>query len=248
MSYNPYSLENKTILVTGASSGIGKATAIECSKLGARLVITGRNPGRLEETAAMLEGTGHKWITGDLTEEATLKQLSDSVDSVDGLVNNAGIVLTRPVMFIKEKELDIVMKTNLYAPILLTKSLLKGKKLRKGASVVFTSSLAAYMNDPGNSMYCISKAGLSAYMRSCAVELADKGIRFNCVCPGMTETNLLQEGALSEEDLEKDMQRYPMKRYGKPEDIAYGIIYLLSDAAAWVTGSSLIIDGGISLK
>lgn len=249
MSYNPFSLENKTILITGASSGIGKAAAVECSRLGARLVITGRNEDRLKETFGLLEGDGHKYIVADLTEEDDLIRLVDSVDNLEGLVNNAGIANTKPVVFIKQRDLEPVFKTNLYAPVFLTKYLLKNKKLKKGSSVVFTSSLAAFMNDPGNSIYCMSKAGLSSFMRSCAVESADKGIRFNCVCPGMTETNLIRSNlSLSDEDLEKDMMRYPMKRYGKPEDIAYAIIYLLSDASSWVTGTSLIIDGGISLK
>lgn len=248
MPYNPFSLENKKILITGASSGIGKATAIECSKLGAKLIITGRNAERLEETYSHLEGEGHECVVADLTDEEDVKQIMASVDFLDGLVNNAGVMMTKPVMYIKEKELDLIIRTNLYAPIYFTRTLLKNKKLRKGSSVVFTSSLAAFMNDPGNSMYCISKAGLSSFMRSCAIELADRGFRFNCVCPGMTETSLIRGGAFSEEDLKKDMQRYPMKRYGKPEDIAYGIIYLLSDASSWVTGSSIVIDGGISLK
>ena len=248
MSYNPFSLENKTILITGASSGIGKAAAVECSRLGARLVITGRNEDRLKETFGLLEGDGHKYVVADLTVEDDLIRLVNSVDNLEGLVNNAGIVNTKPIVFIKQRDLEPVFKTNLYAPVFLTKSLLKNKKLQKGSSVVFTSSLAAFMNDPGNSIYCMSKASLSSFMRSCAVESADKGIRFNCVCPGMTETSLVSNLSFSDEELTKDMMRYPLKRYGKPEDIAYAIIYLLSDASSWVTGTSLIIDGGISLK
>lgn len=249
MSYNPFSLENKKILITGASSGIGKVTAIECSKLGAKLIITGRNVERLKETYCHLEGEGHECIAVDLTIEEDIQRLIDNIGGgLDGLVNNAGIGNTRPVTFIKKQDFDFIIATNLYAPVSLTRSILKNKKLNKGASVVFTSSLAAFKNDPGNSMYSMSKAGLSSFMRSCAIELADRGLRFNCVCPGMTETNLIHRPVFSEEDLKKDMQRYPMKRYGKPEDIAYGIIYLLSDASSWVTGSSIVIDGGISLK
>lgn len=248
MSYNPFSLENKKILITGASSGIGKATAIECSKLGAKLIITGRNVGRLEETYNLLEGEGHECIVAELTDEENVKQIVTSVNDLDGLVNNAGIGVTKPVTFIKKQEFDLIINTNLYAPISLTRSLLKSKKLKKGASVVFTSSISAILNEPGNCIYSLSKAGLSSFMRSCAVELADKGMRFNCVCPGMTDTSLIHGGALSDEDLNKDMQLYPMKRYGKPDDIAYGIIYLLSDASSWVTGSSIIIDGGRMLK
>lgn len=242
--YNPFSLENKTILVTGASSGIGRATAIECSKMGAKLIITARNEERLKETLKQLDGEEHQYIVADLTKQDDIDCLVNNIQSVDGLVNNAGLGSTRPIRFVKQDKLELVFKINTFSCILLVKELLRRKKLKKGGSLVFTSSIASFYNTPGNSVYAASKAAITSYMRSCAVELAHMKIRSNAVHPGMVETELILSGTLSDDDLKKDMEQYPLKRYGKPEEVAYAIIYFLSDASSWVTGTSLIIDGG----
>lgn len=248
MSYNPFSLEGKKILITGASSGIGKATAIECSRMGANVIIVGRNEERLNETFLELTGEGHQQTIADLTQQADIDKIVDSTPELDGLVHNAGIMRTKPIQFIKKEDLELIMGTNTFAPILFTKSLLKKKKIKKGGSIVFTSSGAAISADAGNAIYAASKAAISSYMRSCAIELADKRIRSNAVLPGMIETKLIVGGALSSDDLLNDMKKYPLGRYGKPEEVAYAIIYLLSDASAWVTGTSLVMDGGRLLK
>lgn len=247
-TYNPYSLVGKTILITGASSGIGRATAIECSKMGATCVITGRNKGRLQETMEQLVGEGHLSIIADISTLEGIDELVMNVPILDGVVNNAGTGRKKPMAFIKQDDLDFVFHTNTYAPILVIKALLKKKKIARGASLVFTSSIAAFSSDLGNAIYGASKSALLAYMRYCARELAEKHIRANTVHPGMVETKLIHGGAVTEEDLYADMQRYPLKRYGKPEEVAHLMIYLLSDASAWVTGQSYIIDGGITLK
>lgn len=246
--YNPYSLNGKTILITGASSGIGMATAIECSKLGANVVITGRDAERLQKTYEQLEGEGHLQIIADLTSQDDIDALVKELPSLDGLVNNAGLSRNKPVNFIKQDDLDYIYSANVFAPILLTKSLLKKKLINKGGSIVFTSSISSTLNTPGIAMYASSKAAIASYMRSCALELGDKGIRANSVHPGMVETKLISGGAYSDEDLAKDRNMYALKRYGKPEEIAWAIIYLLSDASSWVTGSSFVIDGGRLLK
>ncbi len=246
MSYNPYSLNGKTILITGASSGIGRATAIECSKLGAQVVITGRNKERLQQTYEMLEGTGHQQFIADLTDEEQLKNMVAQLPRLDGVVNNAGISIASPISFIKESNLQKVFSTNTFTPMLLVRHILKNKKLNNNASLVFISSTAAFMSNYGNAMYGASKAALQAYMRYAGRELAPKGIRANSIHPAMVETPLITGGAFSDEDLQKDMQKYPLGHYGKPEEIAWAIIYLLSDASAWVTGHSLVIDGGVS--
>lgn len=248
MLYNPFSLEGKNVLVTGASSGIGQATAIECSKMGATVVLTGRNVERLQETYEQLVGQGHLWIAADLTKEEDIQSLAFQVPEIDGFVCNAGIGNTSLVRFMKKTDIERVLLTNQVAPMLLTKELLKKKRIKKGGSIVFTSSIAAFYSSLGNGLYATSKAAINAYMRSCAKELADKLIRANSICPGMVETKLIRGGAISEDDLKKDMEKYPLKRYAQPEEIAYAIIYLLSDAASWITGTSLIIDGGILLK
>lgn len=248
MSYNPFTLEGKTILITGASSGIGRATAIECSKLGAHVVITGRNAERLQETYDQLEGDGHLSLLADLTNAESLEQLVVDLPQLDGLVNNAGIGYTKPITFIKQSDLDAMFAANTYAPVLLTKILTKKKKINKGGSIVFTSSIAALVENMGNSVYSMTKAAIMSFAKSCALELSEKGICVNSVHPGMVETKLIHDGAISEDDMQKDMLNYPLKRYGKPEEIAWSIIYLLSDASAWVTGTQFVIDGGMHLK
>jgi NAD(P)-dependent dehydrogenase (short-subunit alcohol dehydrogenase family) len=248
MSYNPFSLSGKTILVTGASSGIGRATAIECSRLGATLIITGRNEERLNDTFQQLEGNNHIQIIADFSKTDGIPAFVEKIPVLDGCVNNAGIVKTLLIQFITEEIFDGLMKVNTYAPILLTQLLLKKKKFQKNASIVFTSSVSGvFVGASANSMYSASKGAISGFAKSAAMELAPKKIRVNTVCAGMINTRLLDEGIISQEQLEEDLQFYPLKRYGQPEDVAFGIIYLLSDASSWVTGTNLLIDGGITL-
>lgn len=248
MLYNPFSLEGKTVLVTGASSGIGRATAIECSRLGAKVIITGRNAGRLQETFDQLEGEGHQQVIADLTNQEDIDNIVGTIGNIDGLVNNAGLGRNKPVNFIKMEDLQYVYQTNVFACVLLTKALLKKKKINKGGSLVFTSSISSQLSTPGIAMYASSKAAIASYMRSCAVELGDKQIRSNAVHPGMVETKLISGGTYTDEDMNRDKELYALKRYGRPEEIAYAIVYLLSDASSWVTGTSLVIDGGRLLK
>lgn len=247
-AYNPFSLEGKTILVTGASSGIGRATALVCAKMGARLVVTGRDEKRLNEVYCNLEGTGHLQIKADLSKEEDIQRLAKEVPVLDGCVNNAGYNVMSLIPFIKKDDLDGILDVNLKAPIELTHYLVKNKKMAKDSSIVFTSSISARgRNSVGNSLYSASKGGLSAFMKNAALELAAKRIRCNAVLPGMVETPLKEgKSTITEEQWEANRQLYPLKRFGKPEDIAYGIVYLLSDASSWVTGTELVIDGGIT--
>lgn len=252
LNYNPYSLEGKTILVTGASSGIGRATAIECSKMGATVIITARNEGRLKETLDSLEkkfGQTHQMLLADLSKEEEIIKLVDLQPILDGVSLNAGIVKTLPVKFINHDALSEVLNVNMIGPVILTQRLLKKKKLQKGSSVVFTSSIGGVMiSTIGNTMYGISKGGLNAFMKGLALEMASLGIRSNSVNPGFVATNILSAGVISEEQLKENMAKYPLGRFGKPEDIAHAIIYLLSDASSWVTGHTLVVDGGMILK
>lgn len=251
MSYNPFSLEGKTILVTGASSGIGKATAIECSKMGANVIITARNETRLRDTLDKLssdKGQKHIMLLADLSIESELSSLIEKLPVLDGMSLNAGIVRTVPIKFIKQEELMEVLNTNTLSAFNLVQGLTKKKKINKSASIVFTSSIAGiYTVSMGNTMYSISKGALNAFMKNFALEFAAKGIRCNSVNPGMIDTNILT-GRLSSEDLDKNKSLYPLGRYGKPEEVAYAIIYLLSDASSWVTGHTLVIDGGVTLR
>ena len=245
---NPFSLTGKTILITGASSGIGKATAIECAKLGASLIIVGRNEERLNEVYNTLEGEGHIQKNIDLTDFSKLEDLVINLPNIDGCVNNAGIGGKLPIAFIKREDLQCIIDINTLVPVFLTQLLVKKKKFKRGASLVFTSSISGvYSVDIGNSMYSITKSAIDGFMKNAAIELAAKGIRVNSVNPGMVNTPINNIDNFTEEDKLKDMSNYPLKRYGEPNDVAWGIIYLLSDASSWVTGTSLKIDGGYSL-
>ncbi len=246
MSYNPFSLEGKTILVTGAAGGIGRATSIECAKLGAKLVLTDINEAGLIETKALLGGEGHECISADLTSQEALDNLVSSLPLLDGFVSNAGVTKPTPVKMISKEALERIMSINTYGPIYLTQRLLKKKKFNVNASLVFTVSIGGvYTTAPGNAMYGASKGALQVFVRNVALEGAPR-IRCNSVNPGMVSTNLAGR-AYSDEDKAKDMETYPMKRYGEPRDVALAIVYLLSDASSWVTGHSLIIDGGKTL-
>ncbi len=246
--YNPFSLEGKSILITGASSGIGKSIAIECSKMGAKLLITGRNEERLNETFQALSGVDHLQIAGDLRDSSFMAQLVEFSPALNGLVNCAGIVLPIPFKFATKEKLNEILEINFEVPALLTQSLLKKQKIAKQASIVFISSVsgvlcAAY----GNSLYSASKGAINGLAKGMALDLSPSKIRVNTVIPGMIETDLVSK-KMNQEEYDKDVADYPLKRHGKPEEVAYATIYLLSDAAAWITGSNLLIDGGLTLK
>ena len=246
--YNPFSLENKTILVTGASSGIGRAIAIECSKMGASVIITGRNEKRLKETYSQMEGNQPNYIVADLSNSDDMQNLSKSITLLNGLVNCAGLTKVLPFPFAERKDFEEVMEVNFFAPTELSRLLVKTKKLQKGASIVFISSVSGvYCSAVAGSIYSSSKGAINGLAKAMALDLAPKGIRVNCVNPGMIDTNIFSEGKITQEQLNEDMKRYPLKRYGKPEEVAYAVIYLLSDAAEWIAGSNLLIDGGYTL-
>ncbi|MDP1812046.1 MAG: SDR family oxidoreductase [Sediminibacterium sp.] len=246
--YNPFSLNGKTILVTGASSGIGRAIAIECSKMGAIVVITGRDEHRLNLTYSQLEGNGHLKLVADFKIKDELLTLINNLPDIDGLVNVAGIVKTLPFQFVNREELMNIFDVNFFAPVLLSQNIIKARKLKNGSSIVFISSIDGTVTTHiGNSMYASSKGAVSAIAKNMALDLAAKKIRVNCVLPGMTETPLINIDDITEEQLEADRRLYPLKRFGKPEEVAYAVIYLLSDASSWVTGSNLLIDGGFTL-
>ena len=246
--YNPFSLTGKTILVTGASSGIGRAIAIECSKMEATVILTGRNEERLQETVSQMQGNNHSVIVADLIQQNDLHSLIEKTPALDGLVNCAGMIKTLPVQFIDAGSLEEIMSVNFTAPALLSAQLIKKKKFVKNSSIVFISSISGVVCVyGGNSMYSASKGAINSLMKNMALDLSSKGIRVNSVNPGIVETHIFDAGTFTSEQFEEDKKRYPLKRYGKPEEVAYAVIYLLSDASSWVTGSSLIIDGGFTL-
>jgi len=248
LDYNPFSLSGKTILITGASSGIGKATAIECSKMGAKVIITARNVERLEQTIKQMAGSDHEYIKADLSKSEDIKKLISNLPEIDGLVNNAGISKPTLTQFISEEVVNDIFLVNTFAPIYLTQGLLKQKRIKNKGSIVFTSSISGLVcSEVGESLYSASKAAINGFVKGAAIELATKGIRLNTVNPGLIDTNIFDEGIITKEQLEEKKKKYPLRRFGKPEEVAYAIIYFLSDASLWTTGANLIIDGGYTL-
>lgn len=249
--YNPFSLEGKTILVTGASSGIGRGTAIECAKMGARIVLSGRNEDRLQQTLASLEGEDHVVLCGDLNLEDARKAIVHKIPELNGVVYCAGISQIKMAKFMDQSSLEGIFQTNVFSPLMLNTLLLKKKKILKNSSVIFISSISGlYRSQIGEGSYGATKAALVGYVKSLALELSAQGIRVNTIHPGVVETPLLEvsNGTFGEEELETLRQKYPLKRFGKPEDIARCAVYLLSDASSWMTGSNILIDGGFTLK
>ena len=247
MEYNPFTLKGKTILVTGASSGIGQATAVECAQMGAEVVITGRDTKRLQATADLV-GTPKTLIAADLTNQEDVEHLVAALPPLDGAVLCAGNSTTLPLQFGSREKFDEMFNVNFFAPVELLRLMYKKKVLQKGASVVLIASIGGtHSFMPGNGVYGASKAALNSLMKYAAREYASRKIRVNSICPGMVDTPLIHRGTITEEQLAEDAKRYPLGRYGKPDDIANGAVYLLSDASSWLTGHDLVIDGGFSI-
>ena len=247
MEYNPFTLKGKTILVTGASSGIGQATAIECAQMGAEVVITGRDTERLQATADLM-GNPKAQIAADITNQEDVERLVAALPPLDGAVLCAGNSTTLPLQFGSREKFDEMFNVNFFAPVELLRLMYKKKVLQKGASVVLIASIGGtHSFMPGNGVYGASKAALNSLMKYAAREYASRKIRVNSICPGMVDTPLIHRGTITEEQLVEDAKRYPLGRYGKPDDIANGAVYLLSDASSWLTGHDLVIDGGFSI-
>lgn len=246
--YNPFTLENKTILVTGASSGIGRAIAIECSRMGANVILNGRDELRLRETLDQLDGNNHLIKSGDLTDDNFLVSLVSELPVLDGLVLSAGIVKVLPTMFAsKEKFIDIY-NTNLFSAIELLRLIIKKKRFNKNLSVVALSSIAGNIDIvPGNGIYGSGKAALSTFMKYMALETASKNIRINTVSPGFIRTPMHEAGAINDEQINKIIDEIPMRKWGEPKEVAYSTVFLLSDASSYITGADIRIDGGYSI-
>lgn len=246
---NPFNIEGKTIIVTGATSGIGRATAVACAQLGANVVLTGRNVSRLEETLSMMSDVcKHLIIPADLTDEAQVQGLLEKVPAVDGLACCAGVANMNPFAFVSQEEIERVFHVNCFAPVMLANRLMKAKKIGKGSSVVFVSSVdGPKIVHAGNSVYSGSKNALVGMARNMAIDLAGKKIRVNCVLPGTTDTPMIHTGSATDESLAETAKSLPMKRFAQPEEIANVIIFLLSDAASYITGTEITVDGGNSI-
>lgn len=243
--FNPFSLQDKTILVTGASSGIGRVSAIVCSRMGAKVIITGRNQERLTKTFDQLYGNENQSITADLIDSRQISELVDQLPKLNGVLHCAGVGDRSMLKMVKEETLTRVMRINFESPVLLQKMLLKKKKLEPSSSVVFVASRAPFAPTVGNGIYAASKGALIAYAKVLGLEVASQLIRVNCICPAMVWTELVERDAqMNGVDYHEIEKAYPLKRYGRPEDVANLAVYLLSDASAWMTGSCIDLTGG----
>lgn len=243
-TFNPFGLAGKQIVVTGASSGIGRAVAVACARMGATVYLTARNEQRLQETLDLMPKGNHVVIAADLTKEEQVGQLVAQLPMLDGIVHCAGIGNRTPCRMIGKDVIEEVFHPNFMAPVMLQSALLTEKKVAKSASVVFISSRAASYPSVGNAVYSASKGALNAYAKCLALEVASRKIRVNCICPGMVWTDLIVQSGIDRTELEQAQTRYPLKRFGTVDDVAYLVVYLLSDAASWMTGSCIDLSGG----
>lgn len=248
MNYNPFSLKAKTIFVTGASSGIGVSIAVESSKMGANVIISARNPERLNDTFIQLEGIGNKQIIGDLTQLEDIERIVQNLPKLNGIVLNAGIIKTMPVKNITDAAIEDIFETNIISSIKLLSRLLKAKKIAHGASIILISSVSTFNVKIGNSLYSGTKGAVNSFAKAMALEVARQTIRVNCIQPGFIPSKLLEKSGIENESImEWYKERHPLG-LGTPSDIAFACIYLLSDSSRWVTGSIFTIDGGYTLQ
>jgi len=252
---NPiFNLKNKNIIITGASSGIGRQCAIIFSQLGANVILIARNEERLKDTFNKLDKGNHLIIPQDITEYTKLEEVVntavDKIGRIYGFVYSAGIEMTLPLRNIQPFYYEEIFSVNVIAGFELAKIISIKKYLNKnGASFVFISSIMGILGQPGKVAYCSSKGALISGAKAMALELVKKNIRVNCILPGVVETEMINKRfqGLSEESKKEIIDMHPLG-LGKPEDIANASAFLLSDAARWITGINLIVDGGYSAR
>ncbi len=251
-----FNITNKNIVITGGSSGIGRQIAIDCCKMGAKVLIVGRDTNRLSDTKNTILSSGGYICTieADLTSSESIELVTEQAISefghVDGIVHAAGISTTLPFRSISQSKFDNFIYTNVFSAIFLTKNLLKkGNFDDNGGSIIFFTSVMAHLGESGKTIYGLTKGALLAASKSLAIEYAPRKIRFNCISPGVVQTPMVmkQDYAQSEENLSKIRALHPMG-IGKPEDISPAVIFLLSDSSSWITGTELVIDGGYSAR
>ena len=247
MNNNHFTLDNKTVLVTGASSNIGKKIALRCSEMGALLIVTGRDEGRLLETTDGLYGDNHTNITCDLSNPSAIESLVEKLPVLNGVVLCAARFDTTPVKHISRDSMQSMFETNTFSNFDIVQKLIKSKKIAKDSSIVFISSVASMRPYKGNALYSATKGAINSFAKVLAIELGNKGIRVNCIHPGIVRRETgIREGTLSVEQQKQEMEKFPLGM-GETDDIAYATVFLLADESRWITGIDLIVDGGQSL-
>lgn len=244
----------RTVVVTGASSGIGRAVSIELSRNGATLILIGRNRARLEETAGQLDTGEHHIICLDLTLHSEIapgiRALSEEVGRIYGLCHCAGIVETRPLTSCKIDGLNTMMDINVTAGIELARVICRRDIMDEtGGSILFVSSVYAHVGMPGQIVYSASKGAISAAARAMAMELARRNIRVNSISPGLVRTPMIEDSfsKLSEEQAKKIEDSFPLGT-GQPEDVARAATFLLAPQSRWITGIDMVVDGGYTAQ
>lgn len=244
---NILSLHGKNILVTGASSGMGRVFAQMIARQGGIVTLLARNEERLNETLQSLECAEHKVVVCDLTDEEQLKAAVSNMQSLDGIVLCAGINEFVPVKFVKQEKINKMFQTNYFSQLILLQMLLKKKLLNKGASIVFISSVSSIMGVQGTLLYASSKGAINSAVRVLASELASQKIRVNAILPGIVRTEMLAGTNITEEQFIKQEEQYPLG-LGTPQDVGNTVLFHLSDASRWLTGQCMILDGGLTLN
>ena len=252
---NPFSLENKIILVTGASSGIGAQCAIDFSRMGAKVILIARNIECLKQTLSKMEGSGHAYYSVDVTDfralSCIIKLAVNEVGKISGVVHCAGISSVLPLKLVKEEDIDNIMRTNVFSAIQLVREVTHVGCYDKsnGISIIFLSSSMGVVGESCKSLYSFSKGAIIAGVRSLAVELAPKNIRVNCISPGVIVTNINKNARhIVDPERRKELENKHLLGLGETTDISNACIYLLSNGARWVTGQNIIVDGGYSVR
>lgn len=244
---NPFSLGGKTVLITGASSNIGRQIAVKCSEMGAKVIATARNEERLKETLRKMTGEGHQILQSDLSDAEQIPALVEQLPELDGIVMCAAVFRTTPIRNNRRKYTEELFQTNTFANIDLVQLLLKKRKIKDGGSILFISSVAAYRPYAGNALYSSTKGAINSFCQVLAIEQSKKKIRANCVSPGIIRSDMeIKDWAVTQDELDKEEARFPLG-FGHTEDIAYAAVYMMSDASKWVTGTNMIVDGGQSI-
>ncbi len=244
---NPFTLSNHRVLVTGASSGIGCATALACARMGATVIGSGRDSTRLKRTLDELQkisDSPHAVFSADLANPADRSAILTTLsEPLHGVVHCAGTSRLSPVRMMTERHLRELQVLNVEAPMLLTQAILKGNLIHANGSLVFIASIAAHIGVPGVAAYSGTKAALIAMTRCLAMEVAKRGVRANCLSPGLVETPLTDTVV---SDMDGERKNYPLG-FGKPDDVANAVVFLLSNASRWITGTTIVMDGGLTV-
>lgn len=250
---NPMDMTGRRVMITGASSGIGRETAVLLSQLGANLVLVARNASRLEETKSLLEGGDHRVEPFDLEAlddiPSWMRGLGQEFGTLSGLVHCAGIQMTLPLRIVTPRQIAKITNVNLSAAIMLVKGLSQKGVFASSGSVVLMSSIMGLVGSPARSLYSATKGALIALTKSLALELAGDGLRVNCVAPAFVDTPMFKDmkNLLQEEGLAKIESAHPL-RIGRPRDVANAVAFLLADTGRWITGTTLVVDGGYTAQ